>query len=275
MKEWIEICDAGDPRTEAFFRLTGAPGRAKNEAEKGIFISEAETVIEVALEEGIFPVSVFCVRDMISDRAEALIARCAERNPDLDVFVAGREVFSRLTGFELTRGILAAMRRPEALNAEKLCRTARRVAVLEEVSDAGNIGAIFRSAAGLGVDALLLTRSCCDPFLRRSIRVSMGTVLKMPWAYLDAPGAGVEALRAAGFTTVALALTKDALPIGDERFAKEEKLALYLGSEGYGLKSETVAACDCTAIIPMSRGVDSLNVAAAAAVAFFETRYRG
>lgn len=270
MNGWEEVSNENEPGLEVYFKLTEAQLRAKNEREKGIFIAEAQTVVETALSAGCTPVSVLCDRSILSESVFQTVERCREANPHLTAFLADRALMTKMTGFELTRGLLAAMKRPAPRNAPELCRRSKRIAVLEGVSDAGNIGAVLRSAAGLGVDAVLLTPDCCDPLCRRAIRVSMGTVFLVPWAYAGSGPEIAAELRALGFVCAALALTKDAVPLEDLRRARGEKLALFLGSEGYGLKGETIAACDRTAIIPMYNGVDSLNVAAAGAVAFYE-----
>ena len=267
----IEIDDIARPELDVFARLTEAQLRSRREPEKGIFIAESPNVIAAALDAGCEPLSLLMERGKIAGAAAEIVRRC----PDVPLYTGARETLARLTGFELTRGVLCAMRRPRPLTADMACRGARRVAVLEDLVDAANVGAIFRSAAALGADAVLLTPGCCDPLRRRAARVSMGAVFRVPWARLDAPWPdGLAKLRAMGFVTAALALRDDAVSIADKRLAAAEKLALVLGSEGGGLRAETVARCDWTVRIPMQRGVDSLNVAAAAALAFWETRVR-
>ena len=208
--------------------------------------------------------------------ASGIIQRCG----DIPVYLAPPEVLSQMTGYKLNRGVLCAVRRPKPRSAEEICRNAHRVAVLENIVDSTNIGAAFRSAAALGIDAVLVTPSCCDPLLRRSVRVSMGTVLLVPWAVIgeeasDWPGKGIEQLHAWGFRTAAMALSDRSVSIDDPALAAEDKLAIVLGTEGDGLSSSTIASCDYTVKIPMSMGVDSLNVAAAGAVSFWELRWRG
>ena len=265
----VEINDLSHPALEVYTRLTEAQLRSRLHPEAGMFIAESPVVIGYALDAGVEPVSLLMERKHITGKAADLIARCG----DIPVYTAEPEVLKALTGYPLTRGVLCAMRRPRARSIEAVCRDARRVAVLEGVVDTTNIGAIFRSAAALGMDAVLLTPTCCDPLNRRAVRVSMGTVFQVPWARFDGwPEAGLRQLNALGFHTAALALTDASVPIDDPRLAAHPRLALVLGTEGDGLKSETIARCDYTARIPMAHGVDSLNVAAAAAVAFWQLR---
>lgn len=276
MSNIIEITDIAAPELDPYVRLTEAQLRNRLHPGDGLFIAESPKVIGYALDAGYEPVSFLMERKHISGKASALLAR-AESTP---VYTADEEVLRRLTGFPLTRGVLCAMRRRPLPDAEEICRDARRVAVLENIVDTTNIGAIFRSAAALGVDAVLLTPSCCDPLNRRAVRVSMGTVFQVPWARLgetngDWPEAGLSRLGAMAFKTVALALTDASVPIDDPRLAAQPKLALVLGTEGDGLSPGTIARCDFTARIPMARGVDSLNVAAAGAVAFWELCKKG
>ncbi len=275
MPNLIEIHDFSAPELDVFVRLTGAQLRNKLEPEKGIFIAESPTVIEVALNAGCEPIALLTDKRLLSGAVEKIIARCTEKNPNFPIYVAEREVLSGLTGFELTRGALCAMKRPVLPSVEALCKDARRIAVLEEVADSTNIGALFRSAAALGIDAVLVTPTCCDPLCRRAVRVSMGTVLQVPFTRIgetgtDWPEKGISRLRALGFKTAAMALTDDSVSIKDERLKAEEKLAIILGTEGDGLKKRTIADSDYTVKIPMSHGVDSLNVAAAGAVAFWQ-----
>ena len=275
MSEIIEITDLNAPELDVYARLTEAQLRNRLEPEKGIFIAESPKVIRLALSAGLTPVSFLMEPKHITGDAAELLARC----PDVPVYTADRALLTRLTGYALTRGVLCAMRRPALPPVEDICREARRIAVLEGVTDSTNIGAIFRSAAALHMDAVLLTPTCCDPLNRRAVRVSMGTIFQVPWAYLgespaDWPSPGLDRLRALGFRTLAMALTDTAKPIDDPAFASAEKLAIILGTEGDGLAATTLARCDDTVIIPMSNGVDSLNVAAAGAVAFWELRVR-
>ena len=269
----IEITDLNAPELAVFSRLTEAQLRSRREIEKGVFIAESPKVILRALDAGVVPLAFLMERRHLEGQGRALLDRC----PSVPVYTGAREVLAGLTGYALTRGILCAMGRPAQPEVETICAGARRIAVLEGIVDATNIGAIFRSAAALYTDAVLLTPTCCDPLNRRAARVSMGTVFQIPWAYIGQspaqwPRPGLERLRTLGFKTAALALRDDALSIEDPRLAAEEKLALVLGAEGDGLAPDTIAACDYSVRIPMSHGVDSLNVAAAAAVAFWQLR---
>ena len=276
MPHIIEITDLADPALDVFARLTEHQLRSRLEPEKGVFIAESPKVIDRALDAGCAPLALLMERRKIDGPARGILERIA---PDTPVYTAGREVLTQLTGYALTRGVLAAFRRPALPGVETLCQNARRVAVLENIVDSTNIGAIFRSAAALHIDAVLVTPSCCDPLCRRAVRVSMGTVFQVPWTQIgetpaDWPGAGLARLSALGFKTAALALTDRSVPIDDPALMAEERLALILGTEGDGLAPETIARCDYTAKIPMSHGVDSLNVAAASAVAFWQLRAR-
>ncbi len=271
----IEITDYAAPELDLFARLTEAQLRCRLEPEKGVFIAESPKVILRALDAGYEPVAFLMERRKIEGPARELLARC----PDTPVYTAEREVLAGLTGFQLTRGVLCAMRRPALPTVEALCADARRVAVLEGIVDTTNIGAIFRSAAALGMDAVLLTPTCCDPLCRRAARVSMGTVFQVPWTRIgqtpgEWPEPGLNRLRRLGFRTAALALSDTSVSVEDPQLAAEPRLALLLGTEGDGLAARTVAACDYTVRIPMCRGVDSLNVAAAGAVAFWQLRAR-
>ena len=275
MPSIIEISDLTDPRLDLFARLTEAQLRNRLEPEKGIFIAESPKVIQLALDAGHAPVAFLMERKHVQGQAQSLLARCG----DIPVYTADRDVLAALTGYPLTRGILCAIRRPQLPAMEDICQGARRVAVLEGIVDTTNVGAIFRSAAALHMDAVLLSPTCCDPLNRRAVRVSMGTVFQIPWARLgdraeDWPAGGLERLHALGFQTVAMALSDNALPIDAPRLMAAEKLAIVLGTEGDGLAAATIARCDYTACIPMSHGVDSLNVAAASAVAFWQLRAR-
>lgn len=275
MPNIIEITDFALPGLDAFTRLTEAQLRNRLEPEKGIFIAESPKVIERALDAGCEPVSLLMERRHIAGQARDIIARCK----DIPVYTADSDLLAGLTGYQLTRGVLCAMRRPSLPELEELCTGARRIAVLEGIVDTTNIGAIFRSAAALGLDAVLVTPSCCDPLCRRAVRVSMGTVFQIPWTRIgnepsDWPRPGIERLQRLGFQTVAMALSDTAVSIEDPRLMAEEKLAVVLGTEGDGLSPGTIADCDYTVCIPMSHGVDSLNVAAASAVAFWQLRTR-
>lgn len=271
MPNIVEITDFHAPELDPYARLTQNQLRCRLEPERGIFIAESPKVISRALDAGYEPVSLLMERRQITGPAAEILTRCG----DAPVYTADRELLAGLTGFELTRGVLCAFRRPAPRSAEELCKAARRVAVLEGIVDSTNVGAIFRSAAALNMDAVLINPSCCDPLCRRAVRVSMGTVFQVPWAQLgetpaDWPGQGLARLRAMGFKTAAMALSDRSVPIDDEALAAEPKLAIVLGTEGDGLAHATIAACDYTVRIPMSHGVDSLNVAAASAVAFWQ-----
>ena len=271
MPQIVEITDFDAPELDVYARLTEAQLLNRQNLKEGLFIAESPLVIGRALDAGYEPVSLLMERKHVETAAREVIGRCG----DVPVFTAEMPVLTRLTGFALTRGVLCAMRRRPLPAPEDLCRTAGRIAVLENVMNPTNVGAVFRSAAALGMDAVLLTPSCSDPLYRRSARVSMGTVFQIPWTYLsdqaeDWPDRGMALLRDLGFVTAAMALRDDALPIDDPRLAACGKLAVLLGTEGDGLADGTIAACDHTVRIPMSHGVDSLNVAAASAVAFWE-----
>ncbi len=248
----------------------------------GLFIAESPRVVERALEAGYEPVSILAERDLMNEAAgEAqggreiarLARRILERCSDVPVYAADMAVLARITGYHLTQGFLCAMRRRELPTAEEVCSGASRIAVLEDIVNPTNVGAIFRSSAALGFDAVLLTRACSDPLYRRAIRVSMGTVFQIPWTYLETPAPGyVRDLKRMGFAAAAMALREDAVPVDNPRLAAEGRLAVILGTEGEGLRAETIESCDYTVKIPMAHGVDSLNVAAASAVAFWELR---
>ena len=264
MSNIIEITDFSAPELDVYARLTEAQILNRQEPAQGMFIAESPKVIERALEAGCVPVSFLVERSHILGQARELIARCG----DIPVYTAEFDVLTQLTGFKLTRGLLCAMRRPRQRSAAEICAGARRVAVLENVMNPTNLGAIFRYAAALNMDALLLTVGSTDPLYRRSCRVSMGTVFQVPWTY--AGENWVQDLKNMGFKTAAMALRTDSVSIDDPALMAEEKLAIVLGTEGDGLANDTIAACDYTVLIPMSHGVDSLNVAAASAVAFWQ-----
>ncbi len=271
MAEIIEITDIKAPELDVFVRLTGAELRSKLEPEKGIFIAESPTVIDVALDAGCKPLSMLTDKRLINGDVGRIIKRCA----DIPVYTAERDVLKDITGFELTRGTLCAMQRPKPKSAEEIIKNAERIAVLEAVTDSTNIGALFRSAAALGIDAVLITPTCCDPLCRRALRVSMGTALLVPFARIgeshnDWPFPSIEILKNAGFKTAAMALSDNSVSIDNNALLSEEKIALILGTEGTGLMKETINACDYTVKIPMSNGVDSLNVGAAGAIAFWQ-----
>lgn len=262
----IPITTLDLPELAVYTRLTQAQLRSRRDPDNALFIAESAVVIGHALDAGVEPVSLLMTWRQLKNQGQALLARCG----DVPVYVGQEDLLSQLTGYPLTRGVLCAMRRGAPRQAEAVCAPARRVAVLEDLVDPTNVGAVFRNAAALGMDGLLLSPSCCDPLSRRSVRVSMGTVFQLPWAYLPAwPQGGLALLKSLGFYTVALALRASAIPIDDPSLLKKEKLALLLGNEGKGLSAAAIGGCDAAAIIPMSHGVDSLNVSAAGAVAFW------
>jgi len=282
----ITITDLGCPEMDVYARLTESQLRNRLEPAKGIFIAESLKVVRIALESGLRPLSFLAERKYVDEQIAPLFSHYGldEATP---VYTGQREVLARLTGYELTRGFLCAMRRPELRSVEELCRGRRRIAVMDGVVNSTNTGAIFRAATALGIEALLLTPTCCDPLNRRSVRVSMGTVFQMPWNYIgelkevrgelrEVKGQMnyIHAIKQLGFTTVALALSDDAVDIDDAALQGIERMAIILGTEGDGLSKEVITACDYVAKIPMQRGVDSLNVAAAAAVAFWQLRIR-
>ncbi len=271
MPDIIEITDFSAPELDIYARLSETQLLHFYEPDTGIFIAESPKVINRALDAGFEPVSFLLERKHIKKQAQGVISRC----DDVPVFTSDPDVLTRLTGYSLARGALCAMRRKKLPSVEEVCSNARRIAVLENIMNSTNIGAIFRSAAALNMDAILLTPACSDPLYRRAVRVSMGTVFQVPWTYFEgdfnsSPQLGVEKLREMGFKTAAMALRDDTISIDDPRLREEEKLAVVLGTEGDGLANETIANCDYTVKIPMSHGVDSLNVAAAGAVAFWE-----
>ena len=271
MPNVIEITDFGAPELDVYARLTENQLVNRADPENGLFIAESPNVILRALDGGYEPVSLLMERRHIEGQAKEVVERCG----DIPLYTAPLPVLTELTGFPLTRGVLCAMRRRPLPKPEDICREARRIAVLENIMNPTNLGAIFRSAAALGMDAVLLTPACCDPLYRRSVRVSMGTVFQVPWAYLGEdvsqwPEPGMTRLRELGFRSAAMALREDAVSIDDPALMAEEKLAIVLGTEGDGLGDGTIADCDYTVRIPMSHGVDSLNVAAASAVAFWQ-----
>lgn len=265
------IYNFDSPELDVFVRLTGAQLRSRLEPEKAIFIAESPTVIDVALNSGCEPIALLTDEKLINGAVEKIINKCG----DIPVYIATSEVLTRLTGFALTRGALCAMRRPAKKPLDEILKDASRVAVLEEITDSTNIGALFRSAAALGIDAVLVTPTCCDPLCRRAVRVSMGTIFQVPWTEICENGEdwaknGINILHSYGFKTAAMALSDNSVSIDDERLMAEKKLAIILGTEGDGLAKSTIASCDYTVKIPMYHGVDSLNVAAAGAVAFWQ-----
>ena len=272
MANIIEITDFTAPELDVYARLTEAQLLNREEPAKGLFIAESPKVIHRALDAGCIPVSLLMERRHIDGQAKDVIARCG----DIPVYTSDPDILTKLTGFQLTRGVLCAMRRPQLKSVEEVVANARRIVILENVMNPTNVGAIFRSAAALGMDAVLLTPGS-NPLYRRAARVSMGTVFQIPWTFIgsemsDWPAKGMETLQDLGFKTAALALRSDSISIDDPVLAKEEKLAVILGSEGDGLTNETIADCDYTVLIPMYHDVDSLNVAAASAVAFWQLR---
>ena len=289
----VDITSLDAPGLDVYGTLTEAQLRNKLEPEKGVFIAESPKVIHVALDAGLEPVSLLCERKHIEGDAKDIIERCPE---DMPVYTGSRELLAQLTGYTLTRGVLCAMRRPKALPPEEICRDAHRIVVLHGVCDTTNVGAIFRSAAALGIDAVLMTRDSCDPLNRRAVRVSMGSVFLVPWTWLEDPprlslkgretsqpqkaesslplregwGGSVRRLKMMGFTTAAMALRKDNISIDDPKLKAVDRLALIMGTEGDGLPETVIDAADYVVKIPMHHGVDSLNVGNAAAIAFWE-----
>ena len=271
MSQIIEITDFNSPELDVYARLTENQLLHLYEPKKGVFIAESPIVIERALDAGYEPVSLLLEKKHIDTQAHDILLRCK----DIPVFTAEFDVLTQLTGFKLTRGALCAMRRPELPSVEQICKKARRIAILENVVNPTNLGAIFRSAAALNVDAILLTPACSNPLYRRAIRVSMGTVFQIPWTYLTCENThwtvdGLSILKDMGFKTAAMALTDNSVSIKEPALLSEEKLAILLGTEGEGLDQQTIDLCDYTVKIPMAHGVDSLNVAAASAVAFWQ-----
>lgn len=274
MANIIEITDFDAPELDIYARTTENQLLNRHEPDKGVFIAESPLVIERALDAGCVPISILVEKKHIENQAKSIIERCG----DIPTYTAEFDVLTKLTGFKLTRGMLCAMCRPKPADVRDICKNARRIAVLENVVNPTNVGAIFRSAAALGIDAVILTVGCSNPLYRRAIRVSMGTVFQIPWTYMDKEItwslSGISLLHELGFKTTAMALTDNTLNIDDERLMSEEKLAIILGTEGEGLMDETISNCDYTVKIPMSHGVDSLNVAAASAVAFWQLGIR-
>ena len=271
MPNIIEITDFNDPALDVYARLTENQLLNREDPDNALFIAESPKVVERALNAGYQPVSVLVEDKHIEGQAKEVIARCGE----IPVYTAPFDVLTQLTGFKLTRGVLCAMKRPKLPTVEEVCKDARRIAILENVMNPTNVGAIFRSAAALGMDAVLLTPACSNPLYRRAIRVSMGTVFQVPWTFLGSeddhwPQPGLDRLKAMGFRTAAMALSDDSISIRDPRLQDCQKLAIILGTEGDGRAQGTIADCDFTVRIPMTHGVDSLNVAAASAVAFWQ-----
>ena len=265
----ITLTSLDEPGARLFASLTEAQLRSGMETGEGVFIAESPKVIRVALDAGMQPVALLCERRHLTGDAADIVARCT----DIPIYTGERELLARLTGYTLTRGVLCAMRRPAPKTVEDVCADARRVCIIDAVCDTTNIGAIFRSAAALGIDAVLLTPDSCDPLNRRAVRVSMGTVFLVPWTVIRPEDATLfQPLRALGFKTVAMALTDDSVSIDDPALRAEPRLAIILGTEGDGLPHDVVRNADYVARIPMAHGVDSLNVAAASAVAFWQLR---
>lgn len=263
----IEIASLTHPGVEVFGSLTEAQLRNRLDPQKGIFIAESPKVINVALDAGYEPLALLCERRHIDGDAAGIISRCG----DIPIYTGDRELLAKLTGYTLTRGVLCAMRRPMKKSVGEICSGASRVVVIDSVVDTTNIGAIFRSAAALGIDGVLLTPTSCDPLNRRAVRVSMGSVFLVPWTWIEEP---LSSLHDYGFKTAAMALTDDSVSIDDSALMAEPRLAIIMGTEGDGLAHKTISEADYTVRIPMSHNVDSLNVAAAAAVAFWQLRKR-
>lgn len=261
----IRIDSLSHPGVEIFASLTEAQLRNRLEPSKGVFIAESPKVIHVALNAGYEPLALLCEHKHIEGDAAALIKRCG----DIPVYTGERDILAQLTGYTLTRGVLCAMRRPTSPSVEAICKDASRIAIIDGVVDTTNIGAIFRSATALGIDAILLTPSSCDPLNRRAVRVSMGSVFLVPWTWLEAP---IPSLHEWGFRTAAMALTEHSISIDHPALKEEKRLAIILGTEGNGLTRQVIQEADYVVRIPMSHEVDSLNVAAASAVAFWELR---
>ena len=267
----VEIQDFSAPELDVYARLTEAQLLNRFDPKKAMFIAESPKVIDRALDAGYRPVSLLMERKDIDGQAKDIIERCG----DIPTFTADRDVLAQLTGYHLTRGVLCAMQRPPLPTVNEVCQNAKRIVILENVMNPTNVGAIFRSAAALGVDAVLLTPGCSDPLYRRSARVSMGTVFQIPWTFIGSeidqwPHPGMDLIQSLGYKTAAMALSDRSVSIDDPMLNSEEKLAIILGSEGDGLTESTIANCDYTVKIPMYHGVDSLNVAAASAVAFWQ-----
>ncbi len=269
MQKINKITDITDPHLDPYFRLTENQLRNRQHADKGIFIAESKKVIDLAINCGLKPLSLLLSESQLKGNSKDL----AERLSDITIYTAKDEVLEAVTGYSLTRGALAVFKRPLLPTVEEVCKNAKRIAVLESITDSTNVGAIIRSAAALGIDAVLVTTTCCDPLLRRSVRVSMGTVFQIPWTYIESHKnmpSDTERLRKLGFKTVSMALTDKSISISDSKLKSEDRLAIILGTEGTGLSSNTIKSSDYTVKIPMYHNVDSLNVAAASAVAFWE-----
>ena len=271
MAKIISVTDLSLPELEVFSMLTEAQMRKSKDSANGVFLAESPKVIEIALDAGCVPLAILSEEKVIERQGRTIIERC----PDTPIYTADSKLLTEITGYHLTKGMMCAMKRPADRYMEEVCEEARRIVVMEGLTNVTNEGAIFRSAAALGMDAVLLTPECCHPLNRRTVRVSMGTVFQVPWAFIgnspaEWPGIGLAKLQAMGFKTAAMALSEQSISLDDPRLQQEEKLAIIMGTEGDGLTEETIAACDYVVRIPMRHGVDSLNVAAAAAVAFWE-----
>lgn len=270
MAKILEIRDIAAPELDVYARLTQAQLKNRQNPEKGIFIAEGTKVIDIALKNNIEPLSFLIEKRHIDGKAKEILAAC----PNIPVYSAEQDILKALTGYELTRGVLCAMKRPAPKRPEEVCMGLSRIAVLENIVDASNLGAIFRNAAALGIGGIMLSPSCCDPLYRKAVRTSMGTVFQIPWCRFEGrwPEDGISMLKGFGFKTAALALNRNAISVDDGELASCEKLAVILGTEGNGLDTKTIAASDYSVYIPMHSGVDSLNVAAAAAIAFWQLR---
>jgi tRNA G18 (ribose-2'-O)-methylase SpoU len=271
MAKIITVTDLSLPELEVFSMLTEAQMRKSKDSANGVFLAESPKVIEIALDAGCVPLAILSEEKVIERQGRTIIERC----PNTPIYTADSKLLTEITGYHLTKGMMCAMKRPADRYMEEVCQEVHRVVVMEGLTNVTNEGAIFRSAAALGMDAVLLTPECCHPLNRRTVRVSMGTVFQVPWAFVgnnpeEWPGIGLAKLRAMGFKTAAMALSEKAISLDDPVLKSEEKLAIIMGTEGDGLTEETIAACDYVVRIPMRHGVDSLNVAAAAAVAFWE-----
>lgn len=271
MTNIIEITNINDPRLDPYFRLTENQLRNRQHAEKGIFIAESYKVIDLALKCGLTPLSLLLTESQLNGNSKDI----AEKLSTIPIYTAKDELLENITGYQMSRGALAVFKRPVLPTVQEVCENAKHIAVLESITDSTNVGAIIRSAAALGIDAVLVTSTCCDPLLRRSVRVSMGTVFQIPWTYLESKSdmpTNTKILKELGFKTVAMALSDKSVNIDAPALKKEDKLAIILGTEGTGLSASTIKNCDYTAKIPMFHNVDSLNVAAASSVAFWELK---
>ncbi len=273
MSNIIKITNTNEPNLDPYFRLTENQLRNRQHTEKGIFIAESYKVIDLAINCGLTPLSLLLSESQLRGNSKSLV----QNLKDIPIYVADDEILENITGYSMTRGALAVFKRPILPTVEQVCKNAKRIAVLESITDSTNMGAIIRSAAALGIDAVLVTTTCCDPLLRRSVRVSMGTVFQIPWTYIESHKnmpTNTPKLRELGFKTVSMALTDKSISIDDSSLKSEDKLAIILGTEGMGLSNNTIESSDYTVKIPMYHNVDSLNVAAASAVAFWELKIK-